>query len=167
MRFDLVSRNAPYGGICRSVKPGDLLTESARNSYDALISLYFAYLDLMAHPTRDPYNAQSFEKLIEYYTKFKELGVDCEIIAYDSRPLDDAFGRQVQLLGIDVVCDLAESLLEDPDRMNVAVKERLNRFGLCRDVGDAEIVSKHSDCGDNVWTPCWVYRINMDDPSEK
>lgn len=161
MRFNIVTKNAPYCGICRSVNTNDLLTQTARDSYDTLITLYFEYLDLMVHPTRDPYNAQSFEKMIEYYTKFKELGVDCEVIAYDTMPLDDAFGRQIELLGIDVVCDLAESLLEDPTCMNDTVKKRLNRFGLCRDVGDAEIVLKNSDCGDNVWLPCFVYRVDV------
>lgn len=137
------------------------MTKDARRHYDTLLPLYFAYLDLMAHPTRAPYNAESFEKLAEYYRKFKELGVDCEIIAYDSAPLDNAFGRRIELLGIDIVCDLAESLLEDPDCIDDAVKKRLNQFGLCRKDSDMEIVLKNSNCGDNIWRPCWVYNVDV------
>lgn len=157
MRFDIVTLNSSYKGISRSLTDRDIFEVKGRK-HKELLTYYFEYIDLAAN---HPYDIHTFDKLIEHYLRFREFGVACEVIAYDLKPLKDAFGKQIQLLGIDVVCDMAESLLEVPDTTHDAVKNILNEFGLCKDAADVDIVRHHSDCGDNIWLPCWVYRVNI------
>ncbi len=104
MRFDLVALNESYRGIDRSLSPYDFVSKKAKKNYNELISCYFEYTELMCSPEKNPYNSDTFNDLLEYYKKFKGYDVNCEIIVYDSEPLEDAFGKQIQLLGIDVVC---------------------------------------------------------------
>lgn len=160
MRFDIVSLNILYRGIGRSLTPDDFFSKKAKAHYDKLISSYFEYLDLMYSATKNnPYNSEIFNDLMGYYKKFKSFGVDCEIIVYDSLPIKNFFGEQIELLGIDVVHELSESLLEDPNSVHDIVKGHLNSFGLCQKLEDTDIVLKNSSCGDIDWKPCWVYKV--------
>ncbi len=157
MRFDIVSLNSSYRGIERSLSPYDFFSKPARKYYDELISCYFEYIELMCNPL----NMHVFNELVEYYIKFDKFGVNCEMIVYDSEPLKDAFGRQIELLGIDVVYDMAESLLENPASIDDIIKKQLNRFGLCKQLQDVNAVVQSGDSGTVSWIPCWVYRVNI------
>lgn len=157
MRYDIVRLNSSYRGIGRSLSPNDFFSKTTREYYDELISCYFEYIELMCNPI----DVRAFNKLVEYCIKFNRLGVGCEMIVYDSEPLKDVFGRQIELLGIDVVHDMAESLLEDPAGIDDAIKKQLNKFGLCEQLRDVDAVVLSGDSGNVSWMPCWVYRVNI------
>ena len=161
MRFDIVTLNTPYRGICRSLNTNDLLSKKAKSHYQKLLAYYFEYIDLMYSPGEIPYDSITFNKMLEYYLKFQSYNIDCEIIAYDNMPLTNIFGNEVELLGIDVVHEFAESLLENAQDIHDIIKNHLNSFGLCRKLVDINIVLKNSLCGDIDWTPCWVYKVNI------
>ena len=155
MRYDIVTLNSSYRGIGRSLNPNDFFSKTAREYYDELISYYFKYIEL----TCSPVNGYTFNELVEYYIRFDKFGVNCEIIVYDSEPIKDVFGRQIELLGIDVVHDMAESLLEDPASIDDTIKKQLNQFGLCKQLRDVDAVVQFGDSGNVSWIPCWVYRV--------
>lgn len=160
MRFDIVSLNDRYRGIERVITSGDFCTPKAKEHFDELLTYHFEYLDLMCSPCKSlVYNKSTFEQLEKYYFLFKSYGIDCEIIAYDNSPIDNVFDKKFELLGIDVVHELAESLLESPEHMNAAVKRQLNSFGLLNKPEDIDIVLSNCICGDNEWKLCWVYEV--------
>ena len=159
MNFDIVSLNTPYRGICRSLNADDLLMKNARTHYQESINYYFKYLDLMYNAKGVSYDYNTFNDLLMYYNKFRNYGVDCEMIAYDTFPMVNFFGRKIELIGIDVVHDFCESLLENTNEIHDAIKEHLNSFGLLQKPEDINIVLKNSFCGDYQWKPCFVYRV--------
>ena len=159
MRFDIAPLDTIYRGIGRSLNPSDFYKKAKKN-FDDLMTCYFAYLDLMYNGMRvNFYSIETFNELMGYYKTFKNLGLDCEIIAYDVVPIKDVFGEQIELLGIDVTHELSESLLEDPNSIHDNVKRLLNAYGLCQKLSDIEVVLKNSIHGDIDWSPCWVYKI--------
>ena len=92
-----------------------------------------------------------FEKILQQYE------ILCEIIAYDTKPIDSAYGYSVTWLGIDIVHDCCESLLENmSDRR---VQQTLNKNGLCRNTADISKLLPLLDVGDVMWKPCYVYRV--------
>lgn len=161
MKFDIVTLDAPYRGMGRSLNTDDLLTKKAKEHYNQSIELYFKYIDLMFSAEGVSYHSMTFNNLRMYYNIFKSYGVNCEIIAYDSVPLTDVFGWKIELLGIDVVHDFCESLLEETDRVCYAVKSCLNEWGLLRKAEDMDVVLKNSDCGECSWKACWVYKVKV------
>lgn len=161
MKFDIATLDAPYRGIGRSLNTNDLLSPKARTYYDESINYYFEYLDLMYSAKGVSYDSNTFNDLLRYYNKFKAFGVDCEIIVYDDFPFTEIFGWQIELLGIDVVHDFCESLLEDPNEIHSIIKSHLNSCGLIRNLEDIAIVLNNSSCGDYRWKPCWVYKVDV------
>ncbi len=159
MRFDLAPRGSFYQGISRTLQPKDFIGKRGTDS--ALLSRYFEYLDFMNPSVSVPfrYDRSAFEQLTGFLLDFQQGGIDCEIIAYDDAPLTAAFGKPVEFLGIDVVYDSAESLLELPDSVPEEVKVRLNKSFLCPTEADVPFVCK--SCGQRpfLWRPCWVYRV--------
>lgn len=159
MKFDIASLNTAYRGIDRALNSSDLYSKGTKEHFDELLDYYFKYLDLMYSSKGVSYNLTTFDCLLKYYDKFRGYGVNCEMIAYDNFPIDHIFNKQIKLLGIDVVADLSESLLECPDSISEIEQKCLNSFGLLRNLKDLNIVLKNSFCGDNDWKPCWVYKI--------
>lgn len=159
MKFDIVNFNESYRGIDRLLKSDALYSKESKGYYSKLISIYFEYLELMHAPSSD-YTFETFNKLVNYYKSFLLRRVNCEVIAFDSAPLDSVFDKKVEFLGIDITHDLAESLLFDTNSLNSIVKRTLNHNGLLHDLNDLRTVLKLCDCGVNIdWTPCWVYRV--------
>ena len=159
MKFDIVSLDAFYRGLDRSLNADDLLRNNAKSHYKELIGYYFRYLDIMYSPEKILYNMDTFNLILDYYKTFKSLGVDCEIIVYDDKPLKNAFNYSIEFLGIDVVHDLAESLLEDFNDLKTVVKKHLNSHGLLENLDDMDIVLNNCFTGGMKWEPCWVYKV--------
>lgn len=83
MRFDIAPLDTIYRGIGRSLNPSDFY-KKAKEKFDDLMTCYFAYLDLMYNGMRvNSYSIETFNELMGYYKTFKNLGLDCEIIAYE------------------------------------------------------------------------------------
>ena len=161
MEFEICTRNTsyPYRGALRSLSALDF--KGVKKGYDALLSCYFEYEELMYETDMAPSDSRSFCKAIELYKKIQGFGVPCELVVYDTAPLKDAYGMQIELLGIDIVGDRSESLLESPDWTDDTAKALLNPHGLCEDLDHVKIVMQHAELGDLSWEPYWVYRVDV------
>ena len=65
----------------------------------------------------------------------------------------------LKLLGIDIVRDMAESLISYDQQTDISIKRYLNKLGLFNnliDVNDAIALLKVDD---SLWKPCWVYKV--------
>ncbi len=118
-----------------------------------LIDGYFEYIsDLLKPDCRE-----TFESVLTYCDVLKKYDVPCEVIVYDLHPLEDAYGRPLTFLGIDIVHNMAESLLESG--AEVVPKQLLNENLLCYRASDVLQVIPLCDHGNVIWQPCWVYRV--------
>lgn len=162
MRFDIVPLRDAYAGIDRSLTPDDFLTGTTKPYYDALLSVYFEYLDWLCSPdSRLQYDRNDFCRMAEFYKKFRDYRVSCEVIAFGDEPIRHFFDGtfDLKLLGIDIVHDMAESLIHDPSSLPVCARDYLNPNGLCYEIGDVRMIMEHVRCGDHAWKPCWVYKV--------
>lgn len=154
MWFDIVPIRSSYRGIGRSLTPQDFQSRCAKNNMDKLIEEYFGYIT----NTLEPAGPEVFEYMRSYCRKLQEYGVACEMIVYDLQPLESAYGRPLEFLGIDIVHEMAESLLEnEAERLPKAF---LNQNLLCACKEDVPKIIPLCDCGDAVWEPCWVYHLD-------
>lgn len=153
MRYDIVPIRSAYRGIGRCLTVEDFGSVQGKKERESLLDLYFAYIE----DTLKPESSQNFSRMRDYCAAFYEAGVRCELIVCDWHPLDNAYGMQLDFLGIDIVHEMAESLLENGCKG--AAKSLLNQNLLCCGVDDIPKVAALCDCGDVAWLPCWVYRV--------
>ena len=153
LRYDIVPICSFYRGIGRSLTPQELRSERARRNMDDLLEGYFHYIaDLLK-----PVCQETFESALSYCGTLRKYDVACEVIVYDLQPLESAYGRPLTFLGIDIVHEMAESLLENG--ADTLLKSLLNESLLCDCVSDVPQVIKLCDHGCVTWWPCWVYRV--------
>ena len=76
---------------------------------------------------------------------------------YDNNIITESFGYCVELLGIDIVHDMCESLLED--KISIDISYLINENGLCSSIQNIEKVICSQEHGTVDWKPCYVYRI--------
>lgn len=160
MRFDIVPINKFYSGIDRSLMPDNFLTPKTKQYYDILLGFYFAYLDLMCNPTEAfNYNKKTFHIMRDFYQKFCYYNVSCELIAFNTTPLDFVYGVPVKFLGIDIVRDMAESLINYNQQPDDSVKKYLNKMGLFDNLLDVNKAIDLWGIDGSIWKPCWVYKV--------
>lgn len=153
MKIDIVPIKENYRGIGRSLLATDLLTKKSKKDFAKLLEMYDAYLMLLEQPE----SQNVLEKLMDFEKILQQYEILCEIIAYDTKPIDSAYGYSVTWLGIDIVHDCCESLLENiSDRR---VQQILNKNGLYRNTADISKLLPLLDTGDVMWKPCYVYRV--------
>lgn len=153
MRFDVVSIRSTYRGIGRSLTPLDFQSQGDGSKLAELIELYLSYIEEHLKPE----SQETFEYMLRFCRVLKEHEIPCEVIVYDCRPIEEAYGKTVNFLGIDLVHKMSESLLEDgcwklPARM-------LNENMLLTSELDANKVIPLCDNGGCEWLPCWVYSV--------
>lgn len=108
MDFYIVAIKGKYRGMDRSVDiPYDAKTKKV---YKQLLEKYFSYIDLECNGACDK---DALEKMIVFYKEFCAYEISCEMIAFSSEPMEQVHGYPVELLGIDIVHDMCESLIED------------------------------------------------------
>ena len=160
MRFDVVPISSDYSGVDRSLMPSDFLTPETKPYYNSLLSVYFSYLDLTCDPCKPlDYNEITFRIIQDFYKKFRENNVLCELIIFDTTPLTSTYGVPVELLGIDIVHDMAESLISYNQQVDISIKKHLNVRGLFDDLIDANNVIDSLKDYHTIWKPCWVYKV--------
>lgn len=160
MRFDIVPTNKSYSGIDRSLMPNDFLTPETKPYYDTLLSVYFSYIDLMCNPCNSlDYDEKLFRVIQDFYREFCDYNVSCELIAFNTAPIDFIYGVPVELLGIDIVHDMAESLISYNQQTDTSIKRYLNKMGLFDSLIDANNTIDLLSVDDAVWKPCWVYKV--------
>ena len=153
LKYDVVPICSSYRGIGRSLTPQNFRSERTKKNMDDLLEGYFQYIaDLLK-----PVCQETFESALSYCSTLRKYDVACEVIAYDLQPLESAYGRSLTFLGIDIVHEMAESLLENG--ADALPKPLLNESLLCDRVSDVPQVIKLCDHGCVTWQPCWVYRV--------
>lgn len=106
----------------------------------------------------------SFNLFIKYYHIFRdEFNIPCEIVAFDTTPIESVFGNQVEILGIDIVHvsdgAILDSLLEYQDGLHSKTLSLLNENGLCKTIEDIEKILQLQNFGEIKWEQCYVYRV--------
>ena len=153
MCFDIVPVRNDYRGVGRSLQATDLYTRKARKLYDDLLDRYYEYLSVVGvEPTKE-----RLCRLISLCEIFSQYGVRCEVIVYDTAPVESSFGYALDFLGIDIVHDMSESLLSD--YIEVDIQRLLNKHGLCDSEPLVHSVIPLMDHGGVRWDPCYVYRV--------
>ena len=167
MNFDIVPINRAYSGIERALTPDDFLTPETKKYFDILLSMYFSYIDLMYNPYGSfEYDEQRFRVVQGFYEKFRKCNVSCELIVFDTTPVDSAYDVQIEFLGIDIVKDLAESLISYNQQTNVSIKRYLNSNGLFYNLIAAQNAIDLFKVDLDVWKFCWIYKV-IDEKEQK
>lgn len=152
MHYDLVPIKGKYRGMGRSLLGTDLLNETSRNIFGLLLEEYYSFLEYSQSQDRT-----SFEKMVVFGKILEEFDILYEIIVYDKKILTDAFGYPVELLGIDIVHDMCESLIAEG--VNPQIIHVLNENGLCNTIEDVKRIILYQNSGEVEWEPCYVYKV--------
>ena len=153
MEYDVVPIFSAYRGMGRCLTVESFHSKKAKKNFDALLDGYFDYISELLKPAC----RETFESMLAYCDVLKKYDVPCEVIVYDLHPLEDAYGRPLTFLGIDIVHNMAESLLESG--AEVVPKQLLNENLLCYRPSDVPQVIPLCDHGGVLWQPCWVYHV--------
>lgn len=155
MRYDIVPIKSQYRGMDRTLLITDLWNSNSKKHFDELLEKYYLYLE-----NCEVISKKAFEDVIIFFQEVIKYDILCEMIVYDTVPLDTAFGYPVELIGIDIVHDMCESLLSDT--VSPQVLYRLNKNGLCRTVNDVGEIIPFLKHGAVEWNPCYVYRVKFE-----
>ena len=155
MIYNVVPIRNNYRGIDRSLLATDLYNSSNKSTYNDFLNLYYKYISVM----EQDYLETNFSWIISFYKTLEKSGVVCEVIVYDYCPLTTAYSYNLEFLGIDIVCDMAESLLCNCSEY--IMQQLLNKHGLCRSLSDVEAVMPLLNQGNAQWQPCYVYSVNL------
>lgn len=155
MKYDIVPVQSCYRGIERSLLATDLYTRRTKGEYEFLLEVYYDYLNTIEF---EP-SVSGFTELIRFCDKLNNRGISCEVIIFDICPVESAFGFELDFLGIDIVHEMAESLLEE--FTNHEVQQLLNQNGLCRSESDADRIIPLLDHGCVKWDLCYVYKVRF------
>ncbi len=153
MKFNVVQLSN-YRGIAREIDI-TCFKMADKKSLDIVIEKYLNYIDV----TLNFQDEELFKYLLDYYRFLKTHNITCEIIAYDNIPIDEAFGYEIEFLGLDVTHDMCESLIEE---YNENIASFTNENGLCYDMCAVKKVISISNNGNLTWEPCYVYKVKVD-----
>lgn len=153
MNYDIVPINNRYRGMGRSLLATDLYTKNNKKNYNFLLNKYYEYLSyLQQYPSEE-----GLIKLIDLYKYFSKHEIKCEVIVYDITPLETVFGYVLDLLGIDIVHEMSESLL--CECTDYRIQKYLNENGLCNSESDLSSIVPWLDHGNVNWDPCYIYKV--------
>ena len=160
MKYDIAPINETYRGMERALTAADLLNSKTKKIYKDLLEKHFLYLEY-----GEEVSETAFEKMLVYYQEVITYDISCEIIAYDVVPLDNLYGYSLQLLGIDIVHDMCESLISEG--VNLHVRGLINENGLCDTVDSVNEIIPYQDHGGVEWKPCYVYKVILSKDSQQ
>lgn len=154
MIIDIVPYNSHYRGMGRSITVEHFNSKKAKKNFNQLCEEYLLYVDLFYFEKDE---SVLWEEILSFYKILIENEVQCEIIAYDNKIINDIHGYRVEFLGIDIVKEMSESLIYYcEDRID---KFYLNKNGLCMDVQDVKKICDMYDEYESDWKPCWIYKV--------
>lgn len=157
MKVDIVSTLRKYQGMARSLEPLEGLNKNNKKYWKKVLDLNLSCIDLELEYGIKIEDKNIVNKWIMVCDDLKKYEIPCELIVYDDKPLNDAFGYDIEFLGIDIVHEMCESLIED--EVNPKISHLLNENGLCRNEKDVEKIIPFQDHGGDDWKPCYVYRL--------
>lgn len=155
MQYDIVPIKGMYRGMDRVLTPEDFPILKSKEEYEVLSDKYDRYLQCYLELN----GSDGLRSLVEFYKEFKSYDVDLEIIVYDNVPIKDAYGYCIELLGIDIVHDMCESLLAQD--LNPRILCLLNENGLCESEADVNKIIPFQEHGDVTWRSCYVYKVKV------
>ena len=117
MYFSIGIIRGKYRGVERGLLLEDLMDFEKRHSKNEqkhYLDLVKTYEEITGEKDNEESSQEVFEKILQLHTDLEKEGVPNEVIVYDLAPLDKTmlFGRNVVFLGIDLVCNINESLLK-------------------------------------------------------
>ena len=158
MLYDLVEddERMKYKGIERSFSTVLYYrkNKSAKIDFNFLLNCEFKAYDLIYD---SPQTKEIFIKLCMLMKKMKEKKVKCDVIVYDKKPLKDAFGYELEFLGVDIEADKTECPLESHD--GDGCEPFINNNGLCPDISSAMILSKRWLSVFSSFDYIYVYKV--------
>ncbi len=155
MIYDVVPIKGRYRGMGRLLS-GVPYTKRTKKEYYGLLNMYLDYLtELEQEPSKE-----GLIKLINFCDELLGREINCEVIAYEEHPIENAFGYALELLGIDIVHDMCESLLSEC--VEYKVLQVLNENELCVSEEDVLKLVPLLDHGGVEWRPCYVYKVLYD-----
>lgn len=95
-------------------------------------------------------------KLIEVCDEFQNYDCACEIMVTADMPMETFFNYPLEFLGIDIIYDGTESLLEYKAE---EVRQFLNENDLCSTIGTADMVVAKLALDGLNWEPSYVYKV--------
>lgn len=155
MKYDIVPINDCYRGIDRTFLASDLYTKQSKRQYDTLLEMYYEYLSIVEQKPTE----YGMLGLINLYKELCNCAIECELIVYANNQLQAVFGYNLTFLGVDIVYEMAESLLSD--YTSDTVKKYLNENGLCDLETNIYEIIPLLDHGEVKWEPCYVYKVNI------
>ena len=151
--IDVVACNLQYRGMDRGISVEHFNSKKAFKNFDSILQEYFLYLERSDFQE----GGISWENILSFYNILVENEVDCEIIAYDNKRIYDVYNHKVELLGIDIVKEMCESLIYYSEEW--IDKSCLNENGLCRNIESVNEIVEQSGENQDEWKPCWVYKV--------
>ena len=164
MYFSIGIIRGKYRGVERGLLLEDLMDFEKRHSKNEqkhYLDLVKTYEEITGEKDNEESSQEVFEKILQLHTDLEKEGVPNEVIVYDLAPLDKTmlFGRNVVFLGIDLVCNINESLLKTEwERIPSSL---LNPNALVQYIDDVSRVLPFCRSGNIRWSPCWVYEIML------
>ena len=159
MEFNIGSRTSKYRGVENVLLDSDFTKNKKRKKYD--LEFYFLYIDAIEVLYKDDYKEEYdlFNRIVYLNNILKGKGIDCELAVMDVKPIKNVYGYAVDFLGIDIVFDMAESLLENVE--NEYIRGFLNENGLCPDTKNIDKIIEVSDTGKYEVFPVYVYSVRI------
>lgn len=158
MNYDLATNKKKYKGCERSVSCYDF-DRYPKKKFNFLFEINEKFMEELVIPYSDHITEEGLEKLLYYYRIYRENDVDCEVIVFDKEPINEAiFPYKTELLGIDIVDECFESLLEGCEPYD-NISKYLNGNMLCDSVDVIPDILSRVETGYKQWGPCWVYRL--------
>lgn len=155
MKYDIVPIRSMYRGMDRVLTPEDFPILKSKQEYEVLSDKYDRYLECYLELD----GSDGLKRLVEFYKEIKRYDVNLEIIVYDNFPIKDAYGYCIELLGIDIVHDMCESLISH--NLNPQILCLLNENGLCEREADVDKIIPFQEHGGVMWRPCYVYKVKV------
>ena len=148
-----------YRGRVRTLGAGDHLDDKtlSKKEYEECTSLILKEIELS--DLEDP-SEQGFSELCQIYNDLVCHRVPCEMIVFNSEPIEEAYGSALQFMGIDVLYGLDEdSLLKDEAIFTQDITVSRNEYGLLDDIKDAKLLLAELDARELIHQNYWVYRV--------
>ena len=163
MHYNLVDNDFQYQGIERTFSPlKDFQNHKVSNTeFKQLLEYELKVIELGFNM---PENEENFEKLCALYKTLKKEGLDCDVIVYDDKPINQAYGRSLIFLGIDIEADKTECPLADEHRE--AVRIELNSNGLCPNIATAAGLTKNWEKEYKSFNYVYVYKVIIQEDNQ-
>lgn len=127
MNFDLVPIiDLNYRGVERSLTGLEFASIDNSKEFEHILNLYYNYCDWSFNGQNSLCDLRNY--IFPLYFEMLKNNINCEIIAFDEKPIDGFDNVQFEFLGFDILNQNMESYILDTDLK--IIKDNLNEMGL-------------------------------------